>query len=693
MSLSRCSLLVGLLCLHSSWAQHQFYQLLQNYSEFSPLRPQYGPSAAPLFHPRGVPVLNAGSAGGGYGLRPAPGNYELPQTDNALYGLPPHPLACGPEFQGGCQESKYRSIDGSCNNPHNPTWGMPNTHYGRLVPSKYSDGIHAPPVSVTGAKLPGSRLVSIVMFPDVPKNDPLWTLSSMSWGQIMTHDLSMAMGTTQAKAHSIQCCSPDGQIRVPEEYASPLCFPILIPQDDPVYSRYHQMCMNFVRSTTYLDTGCGSPHEPAEQLVAVTHYMDASFVYGSTNEVAVRLREGHGGLLRVDVRDNRPWPPAAVNKSAACDTQTEDEPCYQFGDVRGNQNPQLTVLQIVMLREHNRIATTLSHINPHWDDETLYQEARRILIAEYQHINYYEWLPIFLGKKNMKKYGLLYETHGYTDDYRPDVDPSALNGYATAAFRYFHSAIQGRLELIGEERNTYGVLRLSDFFNRPGIIEEGQNMDHLARGLTTQPEENIDPFFTSEITDYLFRNGKPFGRDLRATDIQRGRDHGLGSYNDYREFCGLPRAKTWKEFSDYITPENIEKLALLYASPDDVDLTVGGSVEAHAEDSLAGPTFLCLLLEQFYRTRVSDRFFFERGDPHTGFTPEQLAEIRKSSFSRLMCDNSDNVYQMQPRGFEVISHTNQLAACQDASTIPIVDLSAWKDAHGPVHTGPFYGKK
>lgn len=58
-----------------------------------------------------------------------------------------------------------------------------------------------------------------------------------------------------------------------------------------------------------------------------------------------------------------------------------------------------------------------------------------------------------------------------------------------------------------------------------------------------------------QITDYLFRNGKPFGRDLRATDIQRGRDHGLGSYNDYREFCGLPRAKTWKEFGDYIKPE------------------------------------------------------------------------------------------------------------------------------------------
>jgi hypothetical protein len=68
--------------------------------------------------------------------------------------------------------------------------------------------------------------------------------------------------------------------------------------------------------------------------------------------------------------------------------------------VRANQNPQLTILQIILLREHNRLANGLAHLNPHWDDETLFQEARRILIAEYQHINYYEWLPIFLGFNN-----------------------------------------------------------------------------------------------------------------------------------------------------------------------------------------------------------------------------------------------------------------------------------------------------
>jgi peroxidase len=71
--------------------------------------------------------------------------------------------------------------------------------------------------------------------------------------------------------------------------------------------------------------------------------------------------------------------------------------CSQ-GDVRTNQNPQLIVLQTLLIREHNRIAYELEALNPHWNDERLFQEARKIVIAEYQHVTYSHWLPLVIGE-------------------------------------------------------------------------------------------------------------------------------------------------------------------------------------------------------------------------------------------------------------------------------------------------------
>ncbi|XP_057663235.1 peroxidase isoform X1 [Diorhabda carinulata] len=589
--------------------------------------------------------------------------------------IDPSTLGCGTP-PADCPNTRYRSFDGSCNNLINPVWGTPNTPYTRLLPHNYGDGISNPSTAKSGNDLPLSRLVSLALYPDVPVEDPLFTLNTMQYGQIITHDMSMILGSTQAQPHSTRCCSSDGQLlelaNIPEH-----CYPIVLPDNDLQHSKTNTRCLNFVRTITNRDRNCVGGNQPAEQLTAVNHYLDLSIVYGNNNEVSQQVREFQGGRLRADIRRGQEWPPRSLNASAVCTTKNPYEACYLAGDARVNQNPQLTLLQIILLREHNRIAGILAKLNPHWDDETIFQEARIINIAQHQQISYYEWLPLFIGLHNSLKNKIIYKTNTFVNDYEPTVNPTVLNEHATAAFRYFHSQIAGRLDLVTENRISYGSLRLSDWFNRPQVLEEGNNFDELARGLNTQPELATDAYHDSEITQFLFRAGSHFGSDLKSIDVQRNRDHGLAPYNDYREFCGLPRAHTFEGFLDVISPEHVQKLSTLYESPDDVDLTVGGSLEAHVPETLAGPTFLCILTEQFYRTRKGDRFFFENAA--SGLNLAQLNEIRKASISRLLCDNSQNIQAMQPRGFERISASNSVVNCE---SLPFVDLSLWKDYGG-----------
>ena len=74
------------------------------------------------------------------------------------------------------------------------------------------------------------------------------------------------------------------------------------------------------------------------------------------------------------------------------------------GESRVNEQPGLTAIHTIWMREHNRLAQGLAKLNPHWTDETIYQEARRICTAIYQHQVYNEWLPLVLGENKGEVY-------------------------------------------------------------------------------------------------------------------------------------------------------------------------------------------------------------------------------------------------------------------------------------------------
>ena len=103
---------------------------------------------------------------------------------------------------------------------------------------------------------------------------------------------------------------------------------------------------------------------------------------------------------------------------------------FVAGDHRSTENPLLSSLQTLLVREHNRICDQLSCQQPGLSDERLYQKARVKVMGLLQHITYNEFLPAVLGDDALTDY----------KGYDAEVNPGIFNEFA-AAYRFGHSMI------------------------------------------------------------------------------------------------------------------------------------------------------------------------------------------------------------------------------------------------------------
>ncbi len=103
----------------------------------------------------------------------------------------------------------------------------------------------------------------------------------------------------------------------------------------------------------------------------------------------------------------------------------------------------------------------------------------------------------------------------------------------------------------------------------------------------------------------------------------------------------------FRDLESVMIPSVAQAMSRVYRDVEDIDLFIGGVSEWHVKGALVGPTFACIIAEQFRRLKKGDRFWFENSGLESSFTDDQLREIRKSSLARVLCDNS-NVRLMQP---------------------------------------------
>ena len=483
----------------------------------------------------------------------------------------------------------FRPLGASGNNLQHPPFDpIPGTPERALAPLLFSGPANA---LVAG---PNPRTISNVISggtgadgQDGQTTDPTASAWLYVFGQFVDHDLDLE--ATPADATPIN---------------------IAVPAGDPVFTDGTVIAMTrdsrSPATNTILNTTAG--------------YLDLSQLYGSDPGTVASLRNADGTLRSSD--GGRALPVAGG--------------VFVTGDPRVMENPELTAVTTLFMREHNVWVGLLATQHPSWSGEQLYQMARELTTAEYQNIIYTEYLPALIGSA-------VGSYRGYASGVRAQVTQE----FSTAAFRVGHSQVSDTQEGLDNSGNVVFSQALADaFFNTPAM-DEAHGFDPLLRAIGADYSQATDVYAVAALRNLLFAGlvgGDVDAMDLIAIDIQRERDVGLASLNQTRQALGL---KPYQGFAQ-VTSDPVLRahLETVFGTIDQLDLFMGGMAEDHARGAEVGPTFQAIIASQFEALRAGDRFFWQ----NEGFNPEAARMIQDTRLSDLILRNTDTLRQ-QPDVF------------------------------------------
>ena len=484
------------------------------------------------------------------------------------------------------------------------------------------------------------------------ENSKTLTHMHMQWGQFLDHDMDL-LGK-----FDVNCTELNNDYQY--------CLPIRVAYSDQTFGNSSVNKARYLPFTRSLPI-CEPNHEVANQrhrchrehINRITHFIDASMIYGSDKETQKALRRFSGGLLKTTGTGKGDLPFSTKKDSRGV-------LLFMAGDERVNEHTGLVVIHTLFHREHNRIATELLKINPCWGDEKLYQEARKIMGAIIQIITYKEYLPSLYGEKWFDFY------IGRFKKYSMKVSPTVSNVFATAPFRFGHSQIRNRFSRLGEMYRPMprGSLDLADGFFNPSEYYRGGYTDPILRGLVTDEAGEVDEFLSEGVASLLITAPTSVtATDLAALNIQRGRDHALPSYRRWERLC-IKKYGIETSFEHSSTVAKFIELYGYYEFRYQMDLWFSGLAEKRLDGSSIGPTFACLLAETFKAVRDGDRFWWENSEV---FTKSQRYTLSKATLSKVICESSDGIKTIQPNAFKLSQNRTP------CSLLPKLDLSQWKD--------------
>ena len=485
---------------------------------------------------------------------------------------------------------EFRSIDGTGNNLANPSFGSAGVSLLRLSDVAYDDDMSTP----AGESRKSARAISNAvssqseLIPNHAKaSDFIW-----QWGQFLDHDISLTPGAIPAEP-----------------------FDIPVPPGDPFFDPIPPFGTKVIGLTRSIHDG----GDPRQQLNIITAFIDASNVYGSDLVRAAALRTFSDGKLITSPGDFLPFNTGGLPNAGG-----PSPTLYLVGDVRANEQIALTAMHTLFVKEHNRIADEIAQKHPDFDDEKIYQTARKIVGAQMQVITYNEFLPLLLGQHAIAPYS----------GYDPSVNPGIANEFSTASYRYGHSQLSPDLLRVKNSGEMILVPLRNAFFNPP-LVPQDDGIDSILRGLAAQRAQEIDTKLVDDVRNFLFGPPGAGGFDLASLNIQRGRDHGLPDYNSVRVAYGLEPVTSFDQITS--DPDLQSKLESVY-DVNDIDLWVGGLAEDHAPGALVGETISAVLADQFSRLRDGDRFWYQN-DPFFLDNEDHMENVHHTTLSDVIKQN------------------------------------------------------
>jgi prostaglandin-endoperoxide synthase 2 len=377
------------------------------------------------------------------------------------------------------------------------------------------------------------------------------------------------------------------------------------------------------------------------------HEIDLCQIYGVNVEKTNLLRSHRGGRLKSQLIDGEEYPAFLFEPRQAggplvfkpgfeklhdqafitdvilrSAPEAQKDTFFAVGLEHGNSTIGNTIMNIVCLREHNRLAGILAAENPDWDDARIFETARNIMIVlllklvveEYiTHIGPFDFtveaVPFIADEERWNRtnwcaieFNLLYRWHPLV----PDTIGTGPDQLAPTEFRN----------------------------NNPLVISEG--IEALMARCSKEPAGRIGLLNTPA---FLVDSSNPAWPSVEEVTIALMRKARLRSFNDYREAYGLSRMTSFEELT--ADTEVRERLEALYGDIDALEWYVGIFAEDYPNYMMMGELMTYMVANDAFTQALTNPLLARNVFNEDTFTKTGMKVIKTTrSLQQIVARNS-----------------------------------------------------